>query len=200
MSFWTCSNFLILQSGNIFQSLGYFLPAIYLPTFARSLGANTIESTVTIILLNLAAFVGSLAMGVAVDKYSVVNCLIVTAVGSASAVFLLWGLSTSLAPLYIFSAIYGAFAGCQASTWSAIIRDTKAKRISADSGMIFAFLSAGKGVGNLASGPLSEALLQAGNFKAGFAYGSGYGALIVFTGVTALLSGWSYGAKRLGWM
>ncbi|KAJ4330627.1 hypothetical protein N0V95_010021 [Ascochyta clinopodiicola] len=200
MSFWTCSNFLILQSGNIFQSLGYFLPAIYLPTFARSLGATTIESTVTIILLNAAAFVGSLAMGVAVDKYSIVNCLFVTAIGSAIGVFLLWGLSTSLAPLYIFSIVYGAFGGCQASTWSAIIRDTKEKRVSADSGMIFAFLSAGKGVGNLASGPLSEALLHAGTFKAGFAYGSGYGALIVFTGATALLSGWSYGAKRLGWM
>ncbi|UPX20785.1 uncharacterized protein EKO05_0011005 [Ascochyta rabiei] len=200
MSFWTCSKFLILQSGNIFQSLGYFLPAIYLPTFARSLGANTIESTVTIILLNAAAFVGSLAMGVAVDKYSIVNCLFITAIGSATGVFLLWGLSTSLAPLYIFSIVYGAFGGCQASTWSAIIRDTKEKRASADSGMIFAFLSAGKGVGNLASGPLSEALLHAGTFKAGFAYGSGYGALIVFTGATALLSGWSFGAKRLGWM
>jgi MFS family permease len=200
LSFWTCSNFLILQSGNIFQSLGYFLPAIYLPTFARSLGANTIEGTVSIILLNAAAFVGSLVMGIAVDKYSVVNCLFVTAIGSGTSVFLLWGMSTSLAPLYVFSTLYGAFAGCQASSWSAIIRDTKAKRMSADSGMIFAFLSAGKGVGNLASGPLSEALLHAGNFNAGFAYGSGYGALIVFTGATALLSGWSYGARRLGWI
>lgn len=200
LSFWTCSNFLILQSCNILQGIGYFLPAIYLPTFARSLGANTIESTVTIILLNAAAFVGSLTMGVAVDKYDVVNCLLVAAIGSATGVFLLWGFSTSLAPLYIFSIVYGAFAGCQASSWSGIIRDTQEKRTSADSGMIFAFLSAGKGVGNLASGPLSEALLHAGNWNAGFAYGSGYGALIAFTGATALLSGWSYGAKRLGWM
>ncbi|KAH6611902.1 major facilitator superfamily domain-containing protein [Boeremia exigua] len=200
MSFWTCSNFLILQSCNVLQGVGYFLPAIYLPTFARSLGANTIESTVTVILLNAAAFVGSLTMGVAVDRYDVVNCLLVAAIGSASGVFLLWGLSTSLVPLYIFSIVYGAFAGCQASSWSGIIRVTKEKRISADSGMIFAFLSAGKGVGNLASGPLSEALLHAGDFRAGFAYGSGYGALIVFTGATALLSGWGFLAKRVGWM
>ncbi|KAL1606018.1 hypothetical protein SLS59_003142 [Nothophoma quercina] len=200
LSFWTCSNFLILQSGNVLQAIGYFLPAIYLPTFARSLGANTIESTVTIILLNAAAFVGSLAMGVAVDKYDVVNCLFVSASGSAVGVFLLWGFSTTLAPLYLFSIVYGAFAGCQASTWSGIIRHTQERRFGADSGFILAFLSAGKGVGNLASGPLSEALLHAGNFNAGFAYGSGYGALIAFTGATALLSGWSYGAKRLGWM
>jgi MFS family permease len=200
MSFWTCSNFLILQSGNVIQSLGFFLPAIYLPTFARSLGANAIQSTVTIILINGAGFVGSLCMGLAVDKYNVVHCLLVSAVGSSVGVFLLWGFSTSLAPLYLFCVVYGAFAGCQSSAWSAIIRDTKAKRRSADSGMVFACLSAGKGVGNLCSGPLSEALLHAGNWRAGMAYGSGYGALIAFTGVTALFSGWGYAAKRIGWL
>jgi MFS family permease len=200
MSFWTCSDFLILQSGNVMSSLGYFMPAIYLPIFARSLGASTIEGTVTIILLNGAAFVGSLCMGMAVDKYHVVHCIFVSAALSTLGVFLVWGFSTSLAPLYIFCIIYGATAGSQASTWSAIIRDTKKKRLGADSGMVFACLSAGKGIGNLCSGPLSEALLLAGDWRASFAYGSGYGALIVFTGATALLGGWSIAAKRIGWL
>jgi len=200
MSFWTCSNFLILQSGNVIQSLGFFLPAIYLPTFARTLGANAIQSTVPIILVNGAAFVGCLCMGAATDKYHVVHCLLVSALGSAIGVFLLWGFATSLAPLYVFCVIYGAFAGCQSSAWSAIVRDTQVKRRGADSGMVWACLSAGKGVGNLCSGPLSEALLHAGNWSAGFAYGSGYGALIAFTGVTALFSGWGYAAKRIGWL
>lgn len=200
MSFWTSSNYLILQSGNVIQSLGFFLPAIYLPTFARTLGANAIQSTVTIILLNGAAFVGCLVMGAATDKYNVVHCLVVSATGSAMGVFLLWGFSTSLAPLYVFCAVYGAFAGCQSSAWSAIVRDTQKKRRGADSGLMWACLSAGKGVGNLCSGPLSEALLHAGNWKAGMAYGSGYGALIAFTGATALFSGWSFIAKRVGWL
>ncbi|KAF2684530.1 MFS general substrate transporter [Lentithecium fluviatile CBS 122367] len=200
MSFWTCSNYLILQSGNIIQGLGYFLPAIYLPTYARSLGASGMESTVTLILLNAAAFVGSFCMGAAVDRFDVVNCLFVSAIGSTLAVFLLWGFATSLAPLYVFCLVYGAFAGSTASSWSAIIRDTKAKRSGADAGMVFAFLSAGKGLSNVSSGPLSEALLHVGNWRAGMAYGSGYGALIVFTGATALLSGWSFAAKRIGWL
>jgi MFS family permease len=200
LSFWTCSNFLILQSGNVIQSLGFFLPAIYLPTFARTLGANNIESTATIILLNGAGFVGCLCMGAATDKYNVVHCLLVSAVGSAIGAFLLWGLSTSLAPLYVFCVVYGAFAGCQSSAWSAIVRSTQEKRRGADSGMVWASLSAGKGVGNLCSGPLSEALLHAGKWSAGMAYGSGYGALIAFTGATALFSGWGYVAKRVGWL
>ncbi|XP_014553060.1 hypothetical protein COCVIDRAFT_40850 [Bipolaris victoriae FI3] len=190
LSFWTCSNYLILQSGNVIQSLGFFLPAIYLPTFARSIGASTVQGTVTIILVNAAAFVGSLCMGLATDKYHVTNCLLVSALGSAVGSFLIWGFSTSLAPLYIFCVIYGA----------AIVADTQKKRRGADSGFVWACLSAGKGVGNLCSGPLSEALMHAGNWSAGFAYGSGYGALIAFTGVTALLSGWGYAARRIGWI
>lgn len=200
MSFWTSSNYLILQSGNIIQSLGFFLPSIYLPTFARTLGASTIQSTVTVILLNGAGCIGCLCMGVAVDKYHVANCLFVASFISTMGVFLLWGFSTSLAPLYVFCLIYGGFAGSQASTWSAIVRNTKEKSAGADSGMVFACLSAGKGVGNLASGPLSEALLHAGNWHAKFAYGSGYGALIAFTGATAFLGGWGYAAKRIGWL
>lgn len=198
MSFWTCSNFLILQSGNILQGLGYFLPAIYLPTFARSLGASDSQSTVTLILLNGAACIGSFCMGSAVDRFDVTHCVGLTALGSTLTVFLLWGLSTSLAPLYVFCLLYGALAGSSSSSWSAIMRDTKEKRRGADSGMIFACLSAGKGVANLCSGPLSEALLHAGSWRADFAYGGGYGVLITFTGATALLSGWSFVAKKIG--
>ncbi len=200
MSFWTCSRFLILQSGNIFQSLGYFLPAIYMPTYARSLGASAIEGTLTIILINAASSFGNLCMGAAVDRFQVVNCALTSALGSSIGIFLLWGLSSSLAPLYIFCIIYGGFAGCVSSMYSAIIRDTKEKRRGADSGMIFACLSAGKGVGYMVSGPLSEALLRAGSWHAEKAYGTQYGALITFTGVTALLGGWGFAAKRVGWL
>ncbi|KAF2278820.1 MFS general substrate transporter [Westerdykella ornata] len=200
MSFWGCSNYLILQSANLVQSLGYFLPGIYLPTFARALGASNLGSVATVILLNGAAAAGCLCMGAAVDRYHVTTCLSVAALGSTLGVFLLWGFSTSLPPLYIFSLVYGAFAGCTSTAWSAIIRDTKEKRPGVDSGMVFACLAAGKGVGNVCSGPLSEALLHAGNWKAGMAYGSGYGPLIVFTGTTALLGGWGSAAKRMGWL
>ncbi|KAF2636807.1 MFS general substrate transporter [Massarina eburnea CBS 473.64] len=200
MSFWTCTTFLVQQSVVVLQGLGYFLPAIYLPTYALSLGASGLQSTVTIVLLNFAAFLGSLTMGTAVDKWDVTNCLAISAMGSTLAVFLLWGFATNLAVLYVFCVMYGAFAGCNSSSWSAVMRDTKAKRERADLGMIFAFLSAGKGVANLCSGPLSEVLLHAGNWKAGMAYGGGYGALIVFTGTTALLSTWGLAAKRIGWM
>lgn len=60
-----------------------------------------------------------------------------------------------------------------------------------DKTVVFAWLAAGRGIGNVASGPLSEALVRVGKWKAGWAFGTGYGALIVFTGVSALLGGLS---------
>jgi MFS family permease len=200
MAFFKSCDYQILQSSVLIQSLGYFLPVIYLPTFARSLGASSLQSVVTVILQNMATVVGCLCMGAAADRYHVTTCLFVQAIGSTLGIFLLWGFSTSLPPLYIFSLVYGAFAGCNSTAWSAIIRNTKEKKPGADAGMVFACLSAAKGIGNLCSGPLSEALLHAGSWKAGMAYGSGYGALIVFTGTTALLGGWSTAAKRMGWL
>lgn len=60
--------------------------------------------------------------------------------------------------------------------------------------MVLSFLAAGRGVGSVTSGPLSNLLLGPKPWKgeAGWAYGTGYGLLIVFTGVTAVLGGVSW--------
>ena len=193
--------YLIFQSGSVVQNLGFFLPVIYLPSYARSIGASPLESTLAIILLNAAGSTGCMCMGAAVDRYHVTTCLFVSALGSTLSVFLLWGLSTSLPLLYAFCIIYGVFAGGNSSTWPAIMRHTTQQRREADSGMVFACLAAGKGIGSVCSGPLSEALLRAGRWRgAGMAYGSSYGALIVFTGTTAFFGGWTVAARRTGWM
>ena len=72
----------------------------------------------------------------------------------------------------------------------------------AESGLVLGWLAAGRGIGSVISGPLSEALLSerpwVGN--ALFGYGTGYGALIVFTGVSAMLGGTSWVGRRIGWV
>jgi len=67
---------------------------------------------------------------------------------------------------------------------------------------VFAFLAAGRGLGNIVSGPLSTALVKGLPWQgqAVGAYGSGYGPLVAFTGVTALIGGGSYLWKKLGWL
>ncbi|KAJ5925264.1 hypothetical protein N7454_007903 [Penicillium verhagenii] len=185
------ATFLIYESGNIMEAMGYFLPTIYLPTYAKSLGASGIESTLTVMVFNLASVFGCVIMGSLVDRYHATTCILASTVGSTVAVFLIWGLADSLAPLYIFCIFYGLFAGSFTSTWPAVVNEVTKRSIYTDPSLIFGLLSTGRGIGNIVSGPLSGALLDQNSWTgvAGKAYGTGYGPLIVFTGVSAFLGG-----------
>lgn len=60
---------------------------------------------------------------------------------------------------------------------------------SADATIIFSAIAFGRGIGNVVSGPFSEMLLNVDNWKghARGAYGSGFGLIIVCTGLTSLM-------------
>lgn len=190
----------IHQLCNVIEALGFFLPTIYLPSYASSIGASGTLSALTVILFNVASVFGCVFMGSIVDKFHVTTCILISTVGSTISVFIVWGFSMSLPPLYLFCLIYGFFAGSFTSAWPGIMRDVKKKKASADPSIVFACLAAGRGIGNLVSGPLSEALIDGFPWRgnAGFAYGSGYGTLIVFTGITALFGGSSILGRRVG--
>ncbi|KAI9925285.1 hypothetical protein ASPWEDRAFT_120703 [Aspergillus wentii DTO 134E9] len=199
LSFLKDRTFLIYQLGNIIEALGFFLPNIYLPTYARTLGASNLTASLPVILINLASVFGCITMGSLSDRYHVTTCILISTVGSTLAIFVIWGFSISLAPLYIFCLAYGLFAGSFTSTWPAVSTEVRKRNNYAETGIVFGFLASGRGVGNVVSGPLSEALIKGFPWQnaAGGAYGSGYGALIVFTGVTALLGGFSVALRPL---
>ncbi|KAL4886502.1 MFS general substrate transporter [Aspergillus karnatakaensis] len=202
LKFLLTKTFALFGICNAIEALGFFLPSLYLPTYARMIGASSTLQALTVILFNVASVVGCVAMGAIVDKLDVTLCILVSTVGSTLGVFLVWGFSMSLAPLYVFSVIYGLFAGSYTSTWPGIMRSVVRKESSAESSMVFACLAAGRGVGNLVSGPLSEALLRGMPWEgeAGYGYGSGYGTLIVLTGVTGVVGGGSYIARCFKWL
>ncbi|KAK4189528.1 monocarboxylate transporter 10 [Podospora australis] len=209
--------FLRYQLFNVVEAVGFFLPGIYLPSYARGvLGANPFPSVVTMLLVNVASVFGCVAMGSLIDRLEVTKCLLVSTAGATLGVFLLWGLSDNLAVLYAFSIVYGLFAGSYTSAWPGIMKEivkwgttTKNEGEGKSSGggvvdpsMVFAFLALGRGVGNVISGPLSEALIKGEPWRgeAFGGYGSGYGSLIAFTGATAFVGGGSWVWKRLGWL
>jgi MFS family permease len=202
--------FAVYQIANIIEAFGFFLPGIYLPSYARStLGASGALSALTILLLNVASVFGCVAMGGLIDRFDVTTCILISTLGATVGTFLLWGLASSLPVLYVFCVVYGLFAGSFTSAWPGIMKEV-AKRgdgdegnaRSADPSMVFAFLAAGRGVGNVASGPLSEVMVKGLPWqgKAAAGYGSGFGTLIVFTGITALVGGGSFVWKRIGWL
>ncbi|KAI0442226.1 major facilitator superfamily domain-containing protein [Xylaria telfairii] len=191
------------QLGNLVQGTGHFIPSIYLPTYARTfLGASGYLSALTVLLINLSTTLGCVIMGTLTDRLPATTCILISSVGATIGVFVIWGLSSSLAVLYVFCVIYGLFAGSFTSTWPGIMRTLGRNREvedSIDPSMIFGWLCVGRGVGSLVSGPLSEALTNGMPWKghASAGYGSGYGSLIAYTGVTALLSCSSFVWKKL---
>lgn len=194
--------FLFVQLGNILQGLGFFMPTIYLPTYARYLGVNNGVITATVALLNGATVFGCIFVGVLIDRMHVTTVILICTIGATFSVFILWGLSASIPLLCIFSIVYGFFAGGFSSTYAGIVKAVGSEYPGSDPGMVIGLLAAGRGIGSVICGPLSEALIRTRPWEgqAGFGYGTGFGPLIVFTGVSAFLGGVSFGARRLGWL
>ncbi|EUC43579.1 hypothetical protein COCMIDRAFT_100522 [Bipolaris oryzae ATCC 44560] len=200
--------FALHQLFNFIQATGYFLPGIYLPTYARRIfGASDFLSTLTIMLVNISATIGCVIMGWMTDKLKVTTCIVVSALGTAMSVLVIWGLATSLPVLYVFCVFYGLFAGSWTSVYPGIMRDVAKKgesagHSSADPVVVMGYLLLARGIGNIVSGPLSEALVEGEPWRgqASAGYGSGYGALLVYSGVTALFSGTSFVLDYLGWL
>ncbi|KAJ4357699.1 uncharacterized protein N0V89_002275 [Didymosphaeria variabile] len=204
MGFATTKVFILYQLANIVEATGYFLPAIYLPTYARTtLGVSNFLGALSTILVNISATVGLVLMGHFSDKLHVTTCMLISAGGVATSVLTIWGLASNLATLYVFCIFYGLFAGCWPAIWPGIMKEI-AKREGGETGgaanpMVLTHLCFGKGIGNVVSGPLSDALIKGrpwqGKVMGG--YGSGFGVLIVYTGVTGLLSGANYLLQHL---
>ncbi|KND92100.1 Monocarboxylate transporter 10 [Tolypocladium ophioglossoides CBS 100239] len=206
--------FLLHQAANICQALGFFLPGIYLPTYARAIGAGPFASALTILLVNVAAVFGCAAMGSLTDHLHVTTCLLISAIGTALGTFLLWGFATTLPVLFVFCIVYGLFAGSYTSAWTGIMQQITSEPVPAgrsgrnaggatfDPTMVIGVLSTGRGIGSVVSGPLSQVLIKGmpwqGKVIGG--YGTGYGPLIAFTGATAMFSGITFLWRRLGWM
>ncbi|KAK4234499.1 major facilitator superfamily domain-containing protein [Achaetomium macrosporum] len=201
--------FLLHQLANVVQATGYFLPGVYLPSYARAaFGVSTMLSALTVLLVNVAATMGSVIMGWMTDKLPVTTCLVFSGIGASLAVLLLWGLTSTLAGVYAFCIAYGLFAGCYTSIWPGIMREIATPRNSeehtthayVDPSLVFGWLCAGRGIGNVVSGPLSDLLIHRRPWlgQAMGGYGSGYGSLIVYTGVSAVVGGSAFVWRRLG--
>lgn len=137
-------------------------------------------------------------MGLLIDRLHVTTVALMTSVGAAGSIFLVWGWAKGTPELCVFSLLYGFFAGGFISTNAGAVKLVRAREANADVGMLLGLLSVARGVGALASGPLSEALVKRG--LGGKGYGAGFGGLIVFTGVTAAVGAVSFVGRGCGWM
>ena len=171
-------------------ALGTYLPVLYIPTFAASIGLPAFSGPLALALYSVSTFGGCLLLGGLVDHFHVCTVILLSTLGQLIAIFVFWGLTNGQALLYIFAIVYGIFGGAFVATWPgaslAIRRAIPGCYV--DTGFVLSLFTMGKGLGSVVSGPISTALLQSGwHVNAKLAYGSEFGGMIVFTGVSAAL-------------
>jgi MFS family permease len=170
--------FYVLALSNLAQAFAYYLPFIYLPTFTTALGYSSGQGALILALANLAQILGEVGFGLVSDCVNVYMLVIISSTVSSVSTFLLWGFGANLGMLIAYAVVFGASGAGYIALWARMGTLFGEK----DAPMVYSVMCAGRGLGSIASGPISSALLMGdvvkGNFGAGrFKY------LVLFVGI-----------------
>ncbi|KAJ7163485.1 major facilitator superfamily domain-containing protein [Mycena crocata] len=195
--------FWIFLAVNTLQGFAYFVPIVYLPTFANNLHISSSNSAVTLAMLNAASVVGRLSLGYLSDKINPWLLALSALLTTSASTFILWGiLSHSFAGLLAFSIAYGIVAGGWSSLWTGFVRPF-AKDDPVMSTTLYGYLLLSRGIGNIVSTPISANLYaQPRNAtgvveSTGFQVGDGrFQQMIIYVGTC--FAG-AAGVAALGW-
>ncbi|KAH6655902.1 major facilitator superfamily domain-containing protein [Truncatella angustata] len=195
--------FWIYSIATTLQSCGYGLPQTYLNTYAHEVTLlSQTSATLLLTLFNIPGIASSSFFGYLSDnKRFPLSATTVTAISgivSGLSAFLLWGLTSpgSMALLVLFSITFGFAAGGYSATWGGALNEMAseaAQRNEAiDTGMVYGLLNGARGIGYVAGGLVGVPLLNAGhtNTVGSFGYGTSYGPIIIFTGLSSVFGGW----------
>lgn len=195
--------FYIYSVAIILQSCGYGIPQTYLNQYAHEVTLlSQTSATLLLTLFNLPGIVSSSFFGYLSDNkhipLSTTTITSISAVSSALSTFFLWGLTSrgSITLLVLFSMTFGFFAGGYSATWGGILNDMEREagqmNEAIDTGMIYGLLNGARGIGYVSGGLTSIPLLKAGSTSSlgGYGYGTAYGPLIIFTGLSTVFGGW----------
>ena len=215
--------FHLYSLANILHALASFLPSIFLPQHATSLGLASPVGALLLATLFLCQVVGQLAVGSLSDRRNLHALAVASPLLAAVAVFALWGPARSLPWLAAFAAVYGLAAPGFVVLWArmgaafvppppppptpstaaaagGVARSSDGSARSAMPLATFGLFSFQKGLGGVLAGPIAGRLMRE-TVSVG-AYGSGkYIWIVVFTGVcmfasAAVVVGWYALPKR----
>ncbi|KAG8526685.1 uncharacterized protein KY384_008114 [Bacidia gigantensis] len=203
-SFLHHQTFYIYSIAIILQSSGYGIPQTYLNTYAHEVTLlSQTSATLLLTLFNIPGIASSTFFGYLSDNkrfpMSATTVTAISAVSSALSAFLLWGLTSkgSMALLVLFSITFGFFAGGYSATWGGVLKEMESEAAQSneaiDTGMLYGLLNGARGIGYVSGGLIGVPLLKVGGLESlgNFAYGTTYGPLIIFTGLSSVFGGWS---------
>lgn len=158
-SFFRKPLFYIYGFSTLFSGLALFFPSTYLPSYATAIGLSTTEGALVLAIMSLAQLTGMFVLGWLSDKKFHISLISIICSGVAAiAIATLWGLAKSLAPLLVFSLLFGFFAygfGVMRVGMGRAVSDDPSAVIATYSILIFL-----QGIGNVLVGPISNALIS----------------------------------------
>ncbi|KAF2434651.1 MFS general substrate transporter [Tothia fuscella] len=175
-----------LLFSNLFQGLAFFLPGIYLPTYAYTLSISPARATLLLCLLNGSQILGQVLLGWLSDWVNSFFLLVVSTLSSAIIAGLLWYMATGFMHLLAFSILFGFFAGGYSvlwPRWAKVLIDHEPTEL-----WIYGLLAFQRGVGNIAAGPISVALIKMTAKFAKENEAASFRALIYFVVITLIVS------------
>jgi MFS family permease len=182
LSFFSQPLFYCFALSNVFQSLGFYIPSLYLPSFASLLGLSGTIGALLLAANNLATVMGQVFFGYLSDRISNILVLVfLLPFVSSIAAFTIWGFAHSLGALLAFSIVYGMFAGAFVILWAKF-----GSILSEDPQQVYSLMAFGKGIGNIAIGPISAGLLSQ-PVTSGYGMGK-FQPLILYLGGSMLFS------------
>ena len=195
--------FYIYTFAIILQSCGYGIPQTYLGQYAHEVTLLSQRwATILLALFNIPGILSSFFFGYLSDnKHLSLSASTVTAISAGSSglsAFIFWGLSlkNSITLIILFSITFGFFSSGYSSTWGGVLNEMEQEagmwNEAIDTGLIYGLLNGARGIGYISGGLASVQLLQARPMSSAgaFAYGTSYGPIIIFTGLSSVLGGW----------
>ncbi|KAL8846892.1 MAG: hypothetical protein Q9221_008058, partial [Calogaya cf. arnoldii] len=168
-SFFKMPLFYILSLVVLLQGLGFYFPMIYLPSYATSLGLSDHIGASLLVVSSSAQMLGQIAFGYSSDlrikrfwmdgRVPVEALAFLSPLMSGIAILGLWGMASSLVRLVAFAIIYSIFGGGFVVLWARM--GTALSPSPALALITFSAFACGRGVGSMATGPISSALLRA---------------------------------------
>ncbi|MBW0473071.1 hypothetical protein O181_012786 [Austropuccinia psidii MF-1] len=166
--------FWAFMSLSLIQSLAFFVPALYLPSYAISIGS---PGGLVLALFAGASIVGQLAMGALSDHYDLGLIMGLNLMASTISTFVLWGFSKGFSMLATFAIVYGVSAGGFSCLWQRFAMTVAPS--DPNPGSLVVYFGACRGIANLLTGPISGAMIQHSENSKG---ANGYKTLVYYSG------------------
>ena len=183
--------FLAYCFATLAQGLGFFMPSLFLASYAASIDLSARTGAMLLSVMSAAQVVGQWTFGVLFDKMGLNHLVLLSTILSAVASSTSRGLAHGLQLLIIFALSFGFFAygfsSMRARMVTAVSEDPAAALAT------FGSSTFSQGCGNVLAGPISAGLLSRDIQRGAFGIIM-YKTLIVFTGCCMLLSALTVGS------